>query len=511
MQKTKILTVIYSILILCYHFGIPDIFAQAFQGYTLFAPNNSTSTYLYNMNNTAYHTWTHTRSGGYSVYMIPDGSIYRSAVYGSSFNGGGATGMVQKVSWSGTTLWEYSYSTSAHRSHHDICPMPNGNVLLIAWESKTSAECVQAGLNHSGNLWPDHIVEVQPVGTTGGLIVWEWHFWDHLIQDYDATKNNYGVVANHPELFDINVGSSQNGDWMHCNAINFNSDRNEIVICSHNLDELYVIDHSTTTAEAAGHTGGTRGHGGDFLYRWGRASNYRVTSSPQVFDVVHCAVWIPAGYPGAGNIMAFNNRETQGTSQIVEIIPPYDANGNYVYTVGTAYGPSAPTWTYTASGFFSVHLGGCQRLPNGNTIICQSTSGYMFEVNTAGTVQWSYNRGGEIVRALRYPTSYLTDIEQVNSSLPEKVELLQNYPNPFNPSTTVKYTVPYSMNVTVKIYDMLGKEIVTLVNNESKKGGEYELVWNGTNSKGLQMPSGTYFCRLEVSGQVKVQKLVLMK
>jgi hypothetical protein len=486
------------------------LFAQTYDGYTLFALDNSKNTYLINMNNSIYHSWTHTKSGGYSVYMNQDGSIYRSAVSSSSsFNGGGAEGVVQKISWSGSVLWEFTYSTTSYRSHHDICPLPSGNVLLIAWESKTASQCVQAGLNHNGSLWPDHIVEVQPVGTTSGLIVWEWHFWDHLIQDYDATKSNYGVVANHPELLDINVGSNSSGDWMHCNAISYNSIRDEIVICSHNIDELYVIDHSTTTAQAATHTGGNKGKGGDFLYRWGCPSNYRVTSSPKVFDVVHCAVWIPVGCPGAGNIMAFNNRETQGTSMVVELVPPYDSLGNYVYVSGNAYGPSSPTWSYTASGFYSNHLGGCQRLPNGNTLIAESTSGYMFEVNSAGTVQWSYNRGGEIVRALRYPYSYLTGIEE-NNTIANKYELSQNYPNPFNPTTNIKYQIQKNCFVTLKVYDMLGREIETLV-NEFQNAGTYNVQFPDNDYTINRMATGVYFYKMEVGAFTDVKRMILLK
>jgi len=511
MRKIKITLLLLILILGNFVDKSAALFAQAYEGYTLFAPNNSKYTYLTNMSNSAVHTWTHTKSGGYSVYMNQDGSILRSAVSSSSsFNGGGATGIVQKINWAGTVLWEYTYSTTSYRTHHDICPMPNGNVLLIAWESKTAAQCVQAGLNHSGSLWPDFIVEVQPVGTTGGLIVWEWHFWNHLIQDYNSSKDNYGVVANHPELLNINIGSSSSGDWMHCNAISYNSTRDEIVICSHNLDELYVIDHSTTTAQAATHTGGNRGKGGDFLYRWGKASNYGVTSSPQVFDVVHCSTWIPIGYSGAGDILSFNNRESSSTSMIVQITPPYDSLGNYVLVSGSAYGPTSAIWSYTTSGFYSNHLGGCQRLPNGNTLIAESTSGYMFEVNSAGTVQWSYNRGGEIVRVLRYAVSYLS-VPGETSTVPTEITLSQNYPNPFNPTTNIKYSVPKATMVTIKIYDMLGKEVMTLVNNENRKAGNYETVWNGINSNGNAVSSGTYFCRLETSDAVKVEKLMLLK
>ena len=76
-----------------------------------------------------------------------------------------------------------------------------------------------------GTLWPDQIVEVQPVGTDQANIVWEWNIWDHLIQEYDSTKDNYGVVGDHPELLDINFVDSPDhlnpykSDWMHCNAM----------------------------------------------------------------------------------------------------------------------------------------------------------------------------------------------------------------------------------------------------------------------------------------------------
>jgi hypothetical protein len=402
----------FSRLILFFIAACPVLFVpspargQAFQGYTLFSPNNSRNTYLVNMSNTVVHSWTHNRNGGYSAYLLEDGSVLRPALSSNSpLGGGGEAGIVQKVSWSGTLQWEYTYSSTTYRTHHDIEPMPNGNVLLIAWEVKTAAQAIQAGLNHSAAIWPDHIVEVQPVGSTGGNIVWQWHAWDHLIQDYDPAKDNYGVVANHPELLDINVESSGSGDWLHINGISYNPELDQIVISSHELDEIYVIDHSTTTAEAAGHTGGLSGMGGDILYRWGRPANYDAPGA-QVFNVVHCAYWVPGGLPGAGNIMAFNNREGQPTSMVVELVPPYDSLGHYSRVPGTAFGPASPIWSHTETGFFSNHLGGCQRLPNGNTFIVESTSGYMFEVNAAGVTQWSYNRGGEIARALRYGTDY---------------------------------------------------------------------------------------------------------
>lgn len=488
--------------------------ASAYEGYTLFSPNNSRNSYLVNMNNAVVYTWSHSIAGGYSCYLTEDGSLWRpSTSNNSNMNGGAAAGIVERYGPNGQLAWSYTYSSNMVRSHHDIEPLPNGNVLLIAWERKTAAQAVQAGLDQSAEIWPDHIIEVQPVGTTGGNIVWEWHAWNHLIQDHDSSKDNYGVVGDHPELLDINLGGGGigGGDWMHTNAVSYNPEWDQIVISSHNLNELYVIDHSTTTAEAAGHTGGRSGKGGDVLYRWGCPSNYR-RSGPQVFDVVHCSYWVPAGLPGAGNLMAFNNRDGQGTSVVVELVPPADADGNYDLAPGGAYGPTAPVWSYTASGFYSQHLGGCQRLPNGNTFIVESTVGNMFEVNSAGSIQWSYNRGGEIARALRYGRYYpglaalgvVADAED-EALAPRELRLVPCEPNPFRDGTRIGYELPTAGNVTVKILDLNGRQVTSLVDGVQPAG--LRTVY--FDPKGL--PSGIYLCRIEACGLSRTQKLVRLQ
>jgi hypothetical protein len=91
----------------------------------------------------------------------------------------------------------------------------------------------------------------------------------------------YGVVTDHPELVDINFGDTKT-DWMHTNSIDYNEKFDQILISVHNFNEIWVIDHSTTTEEAAGHTGGNSGKGGDLLYRWGNPQAYeRGTASDQ--------------------------------------------------------------------------------------------------------------------------------------------------------------------------------------------------------------------------------------
>ncbi len=381
---------------------------QPFDGYSLYCPNDRNTTYLIDMDGTTVHSWYSPRRGGYGVYLLENGHLLRPARAPYTYlNGAAKAGLIQEIDWDGTVLWEFEYNSQTYITHHDVEPMPNGNVLLVAWEVKTAAQASAAGRRNAREMWPDHIVEVEPTGPSSGNIVWEWHAWDHLIQDYSPTAANYGVVGDHPELIDINLGSTyMGGDWMHVNGISYNPDLDQIVISSHFLNEFYVIDHSTTTAQAAGHTGGNSGRGGDILYRWGNPSNYDAPGS-RYFDVVHCSIWVPRGYPGAGNIMAFNNGSARRYSEIVEITAPMDSLGNYILVPGAAYGPAVPNWSYSAgSSFYSNHLGSCQRLPNGNTYICEATSGDLFEVDSSGNVLWNYNYSRQIAKSYRYARDY---------------------------------------------------------------------------------------------------------
>ena len=91
--------------------------------------------------------------------------------------------------------------------------LPNGNVLLIVWDRKTTEEAIAAGrrpeMTGDKHLIVDSLVEIKPTGKTTGEVVWEWHLWDHLVQDFDKTKANFGNVGEHPELVNINYGEDE--------------------------------------------------------------------------------------------------------------------------------------------------------------------------------------------------------------------------------------------------------------------------------------------------------------
>jgi hypothetical protein len=190
------------------------------------------------------------------------------------------------------------------------------------------------------------------------------------------------------------------------------------VLSAHNTNEFYVIDHSTTTAEAASHTGGRSGKGGDFLYRWGSPGNYGQTGSAS-FNVIHDAHWIPEDVPNAGNIVGFNNKGISQTQSCVDqVLPPY-SGFNYSYTANTAYAPSVYTQRQNCTGG-TTNMGNSQQLPNGNMLICLALSGTIYEINSSGTVLWTYSASGNVAQAFRYSACY------VNNAAPAIPTIAQN-------------------------------------------------------------------------------------
>jgi hypothetical protein len=399
---------------------IPTNAGEASPGYTLYAPLGSTSTYLIDLEGQVVHTWESHGKPGNAVYLLDNGHLLRTISRRSkTFDGGGIGGRVEEYTWDGDLVWSFTYADQNVHLHHDVEMLPNGNVLMIAWERKTLEEALALGfdrslLKESDELWFDHIIEVDP---DTNEIVWEWHTWDHLIQDQDPTKTNYGELAQNPGKIDLNYSQGRDSDQHHINSIDYNPELDQILVSVRVFNEVWVIDHSTTTEEAALNTGGNSGKGGEILYRWGNPQAYGAGSqADQTLFGQHDAKWIEPGYPGEGNILIFNNgnQRQRPTSSVVEITPPLNPDGSYEYT-GVAYGPDTLTWEYTAENpedFFAQRISSAQRLPNGNTLICDGPKGYFFEVTPAGEIVWEYTNPeaittpngamNEVFRAERY-------------------------------------------------------------------------------------------------------------
>jgi hypothetical protein len=375
--------------------------SKACPGYTLFAPKHNTATYLLNNDGQVVHSWTQSKyEPGQTVYLQPNGHLVRSCmlrVQGGT--GGGEGGRIEEYDWDGNLVWEFDHATRDYQLHHDIKPLPNGNFLALMVERKTREQALAAGFEanmmRDEYLVPDAVVEIQPVRPKGGKIVWEWHVWDHLIQDTDRSKPNYGDPAQHPERIDVNCnGRAVPAFWNHMNALDYNAKLDQIVLSVRGCNEIWIIDHSTTAQEAAGRAGGKCGKGGDLLYRWGNPAAYkRGTLQDKQLVQQHDARWIPEGYPGAGHLTIFNNGYDRGWSSVEEIVLPVEASGTYTLAAGQTYGPEKPVWHYEAKSrtdFFSAEISGAHRLPNGNTLVCGGIVGNLFEVTPAGETVWQY-------------------------------------------------------------------------------------------------------------------------
>ncbi len=374
-------------------------------GFILFSPAPSETTYLISNDGLLVNSWTSDFRPGWMAYLLENGHLLRGAQLGNVHPNflwqAGAAGRIEEYDWEGTLVWEFEYSSGSHLTHHDFEPLPNGNVLLVAWEYVARDTAIRDGRNPAlvGNkLLVDCVIEVEPAPPFGGSIVWQWCARDHLIQDFDPTKFNFGVVGSHPELIDFNFGTAV-VDWTHTNGIDYNAELDQIILSIHGLDEIWIIDHSTTTAEAAGHTGGMQGKGGDLLYRWGNPQAYRCgTPADQQLYGQHDAQWIADGRPGAGNILVYNNgfgRPEGSYSTVDEIVPPVDGTGAYPALMpGEPFGPPSPVWSYVAdppTSFYSATISGAERLPSGDTLVCEGNAGRLFEVEPSGSgTVWEY-------------------------------------------------------------------------------------------------------------------------
>ena len=383
--------------------GVITNTTNAYNGYTLFTSHKQT--YLINNCGEVINQWTSNYTPGNSVYLLENGNLLKTGSTPSTdIVFGGQGGVVELYSWEGLLIWQYFYDTPQYRQHHDVFPMPNGNILILAAKVLTNAEAIQAGRNPAllteGVLYTEQIVEVQPVGSNQANIVWEWDMKNHLVQDFDASKSNYGVVSQNPSKLDINFTNGGTGvaNWLHVNSVQYNATLDQIILSSRNLSEIWIIDHSTTTAEAATSTGGLYGKGGSILYRWGNPQAYdRGSESDRKLFGQHYPHWIPNELIDGGKLMVFNNgngRQPQ-YSEVQILNPPTSAPGFYILEPNTTYGPETADYTYadnatTPANFSSHILSGADRLPNGNIFICEGINGRFFEIVQHENIVWQY-------------------------------------------------------------------------------------------------------------------------
>ncbi|MBN1308567.1 MAG: aryl-sulfate sulfotransferase [Chitinispirillaceae bacterium] len=428
--------ILFSVFFALFPFGA---FASFSEGYILYAAIDGTTTTLIDQTNTILHTWKHATKSGYAVYLLENGNILRTAQVDANaeypVNAFPVQGIIEEVDSSGKVLWSYQLANETCITHHDMKPMPNGHILACAYEFKNKADLIAVGMDtailtqgmpgfggRSTGLLSEMIFELDPNAEGGPKIVWQWHLWDHLVREEEA--------AAHPELFSTGITTQLfMGQWVHLNGIDYCAKTDLIAFTSRLFCEVYVIDHHTATEQAAGHSGGAHGKGGDLLYRWGHPSNYLVsykdsmvitpekitirrgdtTITPaettivtmkldhpgDVLNCLHCPTWIPEGYPGAGNILFFHNNSnsfnlaSRGLSQVIEIQPPLDADGGFICANGNPFGPDQAAWIYTPhDSMQSLYMSSTFRLKNGNTLVHEAQSSTVREVTPDQQMVW---------------------------------------------------------------------------------------------------------------------------
>ena len=442
----------------------PDLYTE---GYTMIYPHNQNRAMLLNACGEVVHDWTvaEDRRPGNTAYLQENGDIImtsRPAAVGNDSiwaGGGGAT--IERRTWDNDVLWSFTANNDSLRLHHDFSVTPNGNVIAICWEVLDSLECIENGrdpaLLTGGELWSDKLIELQPDGMGGADIVWEWRAWDHLVQDFDSTKANFGVVADNQSLIDLNYGSLSNqpADWLHMNAVDYwpYTDVNQIVMSVPTFNEVWVIWH-----------GGF--FDGDIIYRWGNPAAYdRGDSTHQRLFYQHDIHWgnglgVNPGNPDFTKFFLFNNRvpnaDTTGNHSEVATLSPlfdeYPDPGGSVYEFdfdNGRWGPEDFEWTYTQPGLYSSGLSSFQRLGNGGNLICSGRTGELFEITEDGDLAWQYRtpllagapveQGTELqlnnnltFRADRYPADFPAfDGQDLSSG-----EVIEINPTPLEVCTT---------------------------------------------------------------------------
>ena len=501
-----------------------EISAQ-FNGFALYNSQRSSTTYLIDENEQIAHTWNLSTECNYTVLLKNNGNIVRGTKNNvqtggtnNSLSGAADAGRVQEIDPNGNIVWDFIYSSPNVLSHHDIC-LIGDNVLLTAWEVKSQAELISAGFTgnvSSSGKWPTHFVEIKGDPSTGtAQIVWEWHIWDHLCQDVDPNKPNYvNDISDHPELIDINMIQSSGGgpgggggDWFHVNGVDYNPELDQIAFSSRFASEIYIIDHSTSTSEAASHSGGNSGMGGDILYRWGNPSNYGMNGQRLIPNAVHDVRWIENdGRPYGGYLQIFNNSGGGNGQSTIDAIETPINGFNYLRNLGQPFGPNTYSTRYSCQ-YSAPGQSASDRMSNGNIFVNasggQGGAGVMYEVDSLENIIWGpYSAQSQ--KAFRYECNH------------PGIQVLKDY---MNINTTTCFNISNLKELVDPIHFYITENNVTWDNNNDLIEDflifsiDGKLVFENKNLKSSikinQLKKGIYFIDYKFQGKNFFQKIVI--
>ncbi|WP_422081643.1 aryl-sulfate sulfotransferase [Ulvibacterium sp.] len=362
-----------------------------YDGYVLINDAGKNRVYIMDKEATILHEWSLSNNIGNDVVLLPDGRLLASLEADDPLIAfGGKGGKIQFVDKDSRIDWNFEYATEDYITHHDVEILPNGNVIALVWERMPVESAQELGWVSEVDIFTEAVIEINP---STDEIVWEWHAWDHLIQDKDDTKTNYGSVSDNPQLIDINYNSEQeDGDIMHANGIAYDEINDLIYISVNFYHEVWVIDHSTSTEQAASSAGGTLGKGGNLVYRFGNPGAYKNDAGERLFHNNH----FPNLLDGGDLLIFVNMMQGMEQSAVYELDLPdgldLRAKENNEPTV---------TWSFTDPDLYSPKVSGAVLLPNGNTMITEGDFG-VWEVTPDGEVVWKFSAPGFFWRAYHY-------------------------------------------------------------------------------------------------------------
>jgi len=254
--------------------------------------------------------------------------------------------------WNDNIIAEIKHNVPELELVYDVIKRSNGNYLVNCRWSVSTNTLTNIGWNFNNGFanQVDGIVEINPQGD----VVWSWNIAEHTIQDEIQSAPNFGSVEDNPQLLDARAVSSFDwtfGETFMFNGFDYNEELDLILISVRKMSEVIIIDHSTTTQEAAGHSGGNYGKGGDVLFRWGNPSNYnRDTDSDRYLYFQHNPNWIEYGEHKGGIIIFSNGLSTNMGSSVVIIEPEVDENGEFVMK-NEEFSPTTPSRVIRAEKF----------------------------------------------------------------------------------------------------------------------------------------------------------------
>jgi hypothetical protein len=416
---------------------LPGADKRAFDGYTFYFGSYDDGrtqvqkdTFLRDTDGRIVHRWKDDLKtpDGVSAYLLENGLLLRAA---TRYNWKqmeafplGTHGVVQLVDWDSKVLWSFDYcQLSRYCLHHDLAPLPNGNILAMVFDVLSYDDAVAMGWERqttkNGVVYSERLIEIEPDLKTGGSrIVWQWDSRDHLIQDHDAGAWNYGDVAANPAKIDPNFARMSRmfvqGQLFHLNSIDYSPSLDQIIVSSATNGEIWIIDHSISSEQA-------RTSRGDLRYRFGNPAAHR-SGSPedQILYWQHDAHW--TGMPG--EIQLFNNGAMRGAdgkpnpdevflglldgaySNVMRMKLPLIGERRYDFSK-----PPQLTWQYNSDGsegLYAPFMSSARTLPNGNVIMVQSHNNRVLEVTASGEKVADYQlpEKGHLFRVYKLPKDY---------------------------------------------------------------------------------------------------------